>query len=269
MKGCIPGTSDEGAVVAAGEGSAERKAGITRVVPAPWRTAASFIAAIRQGEPAALRALVEYYAPLLRDQARLMGMPDDERADLAITVLDDFVLRVIDAAPVPHDLARYLVATIRNASRKRHRGHRRLQAASERAYATIDAAGQRVVAECHSEYGVKSAQAPDTDPPDPLSAAVAKLAAWSALALRDDELALMVGVSRHVPLRDLAAQAGITYGAARVRVSRLRERFRKLVLQHVASLDAEEKREVERFLRRAGICLESRVERAGGNDDAV
>jgi hypothetical protein len=79
----------------------------------------------------------------------------------------------------------------------------------------------------------------------------------------------MIGVSRHVPLRDLAAQAGVTYGAARVRVHRLRERFRKLVLQHVASLEAEERREVERFLRRAGLSLEQRAERAGGRDDTV
>jgi hypothetical protein len=102
-----------------------------------------------------------------------------------------------------------------------------------------------------------------------LHAAVAKLAEWSALALREDELALMIGVSRHIPLRELAAQAGVTYGAARVRVHRLRERFRKLVLQHVASLEADERHEVERFLRRAGLCLETRAERAGGRDDAV
>jgi biotin operon repressor len=95
----------------------------------------------------------------------------------------------------------------------------------------------------------------------PLDSAVAKLAAWSAQALRDDELTLMIGVSRHVPVRDLAAQIGISYAAARVRVHRLRERFRKLVLQHVTTLDAAERREVERFLRRAGIDLESRPER--------
>jgi hypothetical protein len=106
---------------------------------------------------------------------------------------------------------------------------------------------------------VRAASRPDIDAMDtPLQTAVMKLAQWSALALRADELALMVGVSRHMPVRDLAAQLEISYAAARVRVHRLRERFRKLVVQHAATLDAAERREVERFLRRAGIGLESR-----------
>jgi hypothetical protein len=139
----------------------------------------------------------------------------------------------------------------------------------ERAYSTLDTSGQKLVAECHSEYGVRTTRAPGSDEGGHLHGAIVKLAEWSALALREDELALMVGVGRHVPLRDLAAQAGITYGAARVRVHRLRERFRKLVLQHVTSLEAEERHEVERFLRRAGLCLEPGAERAGGRDDTV
>ena len=88
-------------------------------------------------------------------------------------------------------------------------------------------------------------------------------------ALGHDDLAMIIGVSQYIPLRELATVAGITYGAARVRLHRLRERLRKLVLQHVSSLATEEKREIERFLKRAGISLESRAERAGGTDDAV
>jgi DNA-binding Lrp family transcriptional regulator len=240
------------------------------VVPAPWRTPAGLLAAIRQGEPAALRALFVFYAPLLRDQARQMGVPEDERADLVTRVLDDFVLRVLDAGLAPYDLARYLVGATRNESRKDHRGRTRRRATDERAYTMLAHPDQRVVAECHSEYGLRSAMASeDAGDPASLRSAIIKLAQWSALALQPDELALMVGVSRHVPVRDLAAQAGISYGAARVRVHRLRERFRKLVVQYVASLDTGEQREVERFLRRAGVCLESRVERTGGTDDTV
>jgi hypothetical protein len=248
----------------------ERSAtGAGRMLPAPWRSPASFIAAIRRGDTGALRALFLFYAPLLRDQARQLGAPVDERAALVTTVLDDFVLHAQDAGVVPHDVARYLVAAVRNRVRNHHRGITRARALDERAYATLDEAGQRIVAECHSEYGLWCARAPDADPAPGIGAAIARLARWSALTLTAEELALMVGVSRHVPLRDLATQAGITYGAARVRVHRLRERFRKLVLQHVEKLDAEERREVERFLRRAGIGLATRAEGAGGHDDAV
>jgi hypothetical protein len=268
-----PRTSDGSTVVGAGDETIQRRAGTERDVPAPWRTAASFVAAIRQGDRAALRALFAFYAPLLRDQARQMSVSVGDRDTLVTTVLDDFVLHVLDAELVPRELARYLVGAVRNESRKRHRGDQRARATGERAYTTLETTGQKLVAECHSEYGVRTTRAADAEGGGAgggrLHVAIVKLAEWSALALREDELALMVGVSRHVPLRDLAAQAGVTYGAARVRVHRLRERFRKLVLQHVTSLEAEERHEVERFLRRAGLCLEPGAERAGGRDDTV
>ena len=231
------------------------------MLPAPWRSPASFIAAIAQGENAALRGLYLFYAPLLRDQARQLGTPADERAELVTTVLDDFVLHVQSDAVVPYDVARYLVAAVRNRIRTRHRDRTRVRALHERAYSTSATSGQRIVAESHSEFSLRSAQASDVETSGTLATAIGKLAEWSALMLRPDELVLMIGVSRHVPLRDVAKQLGISYAAARVRVHRLRERFRTLVLQHVASLDPKEKREVERFLRRAGICLESRLER--------
>ena len=253
----------------AGDETTQRRASGQGNVPAPWRTAASFVAAIRHGDRAALRALFAFYAPLLRDQARQMGVPAGDRDTLVTTVLDDFVLHVLDTEVTPRELARYLVGAARNEARKRHRGAERARVTGERAYTTLDGSGQRLVAECHSEYGVRMSGLPDADGGGRLHGAIVKLAEWSALALQEDELALMVGVSHHVPLRDLAAQAGVTYGAARVRVHRLRERFRKLVRQHVTSLEAEERHEVERFLRRAGLCLEPGAERAGGRDDTV
>jgi DNA-directed RNA polymerase specialized sigma24 family protein len=240
----------------------ERVSGAVRLIPEPYRSAASFVVALKAGEPAAVRALFRFYAPLLRDQARRLDVAPDERTELVTTVLDDFVLHLQDTPQPPHDLARYLVAAVRNRARNRHRDQARTRARGERAYSTLHGTEQRVVAECHSEYSVRAANAADLEAMEtPLESAVTKLAEWSALALRPDELTLMVGVSRHMPVRDLAAQMEISYAAARVRVHRLRERFRKLVVQHAATLDVAERREVERFLRRAGIGLESRPER--------
>jgi hypothetical protein len=89
----------------------------------------------------------------------------------------------------------------------------------------------------------------------PLRSAIAKLAKRSANALTEDEMKMMVGVGRHVPLRDMADQLGITYGAARVRLHRLRERFGKLATEYTANLKPNEKREIERFFRRAQVRL--------------
>src|SRR5881628_1980736 len=140
--------SDRSAVVGAGDETIERRARTERAVPAPWPTAPSFVAAIRQGDRAALRALFAFYAPLLRDQARQMSVPAGDRETLVTTVLDDFVLRVLDADLVPRELARYLVGAVRNEARKRHRTLMRVAAAGERAYTTLDASGQQLVAEC-------------------------------------------------------------------------------------------------------------------------
>jgi DNA-directed RNA polymerase specialized sigma subunit, sigma24 homolog len=238
------------------------------LVPPPYPTPATFVAALRAGEPAALRALFLFYTPLLRDQARRLGIEPDDRAELVTTLLDDFILHAQDAVTPPRDVARYLVAAVRNRVRNHYRARTRMRVLTERAATTLPGTEQRVVAECHSEYDVRTSSSASVTP-TPLDTAVTKLAVWSAQALREDDQTLMMGVSHHVPIRELAAQLGISYAAARVRVHRLRERFRKLVLQHVKSLDAEEQREVERFLRRAGHCLEPRAERAGGKDDAV
>ena len=228
------------------------------LVPPPYRSPASFIAAIRLGEVAALRQLFTHYAPLLRDQAHKMGVPADEAEDRVVTLLGDFVLHVQDTDLAPRHLARYLVGALRNCARMRHRGEARRRARDERAYEERGDTTERVVAECHSEYGLRSARAADADSDVRLRVAVEKLAARSAQALTEVERTLMIGLSRDLPLRELAAQAGITYGAARVRVHRLRERMLKLAIQHIASLEPDERREMKRFFRRAGVCLDSR-----------
>lgn len=230
---------------------------------------ASFVVAIRAGEVAALRQLYLFYAPLLRDQARKLGVPAGDRDELVTTVLNDFVLHVCDTEIVPRELTRYLVGALRNRARNRHRDAQRLRHTDESAYVEHGPAAQRIVAECHSEYGLRSALGPGAVVDAMMSAAIGKLAAASALALRPEELEMMVGLGRHVPLRQLAEEAGITYGNARVRLHRLRERFRKLAIQHVKSLGADERREIERFFRRAGITLAAPPSARGTTDDTV
>lgn len=233
-------------------------------VPAGYRSMASFLGGLRDGEPEAMRAFYMMYAPLLRDQARRMMLRDDERDDLVATVLGDVLLHLIDTDLPPRDLTRYVVGAFRNRARNEHRDRTRRGAREERAYSAEPAGAQRIVAECHSAYGLATAHgaAHDSDPV-PLSAAITKLARYSAQAMGPDDAQLMIGISRHIPLRDLAAQAGLSYGAARVRVHRLREKFTKLMPRYVAALEPDERREMERFLRRAGVALHDATPAAG------
>jgi RNA polymerase sigma factor (sigma-70 family) len=222
---------------------------------APYRTQPNFLAAIRRGEVGAVRQLFIFYAPLLRDQARKMSVPDEDRDELVVTLLDDVVMHLQESALPPRELGSYLVAALRNRARNLHRDRRRRDGRSEDAYTEHGTGRERIVAECHSEYGLRQVSAEAEGDHAPLRSAIGKLAIRSALALDQAERELMVGVGRCVPLRDLAAQAGISYGAARVRVHRLRERMLKLAIQHLATLDDVERRELERFFRRAGVSL--------------
>lgn len=203
-----------------------------------------------------MRELFVLYAPLLRDQAKKVGVPADERDQIVETFLDDMVMRIVELEVPPRKLAVYLVRSLHNRLRTQHRAGQRQSAGDERAYGEYGDSAEKVVAECHSEYGMRSAQSLDAETNPPMRSAIKKLADRSASELSREELILMVGIGLHIPLRDLAEQLGLTYGAARVRLSRLRERFVRLAIQYVKNLEPAEKREIERFFRRADVRLE-------------
>lgn len=223
----------------------------------PYASDAALLEAIRAGDRAALRLIFIRFSPFLREQAYRMGVSVDERDEVVTTLLDDFVLALFEGERPPRELTRYLLGALRNRIRNRHRARVRRQARHEGASVDAGGAGERVVAECHSEYGIRSIGAPTLESRESLRSAVEKLAEHSAAVLSNEERALMIGISYHVPLRELAAEAGISYGAARVRVHRLRERFLKLAAQHVTTLAPEERHEIERFFRRASVDLSS------------
>jgi DNA-directed RNA polymerase specialized sigma24 family protein len=216
-----------------------------------YPTSGRLLAAIHTGEESAIRELFLLYAPLLRDQARKLGVNAEECDEVVVTLLDDVVLHLMENALAPRHLARYLVASLRNRVRNHHRDALCRRTIHEEAYIEVGVARQRIIAECESEYGLRASVATDFADPPPLRSGITKLARQLANDLTPEEMAMMVDVGRHVPLRDVADQLGISYGAARVRLHRLRERFAKLASRYVATLKPDEKREIERFFRRA------------------
>lgn len=202
-----------------------------------------------------MQELFVLYAPLLRDQAKRMSVPIGERDQLVDTVLDDVVLHLVDVTIPPRELTTYVVGALRNRVRSVHRDSERARSNDEGRYAEYGDSDQKIIAECHSEYGLRTARPLDADSESPLRSAIKKLGEKSASALSSDELILMVGVSHEIPVRELAEQLGLSYVAARVKISRLRERFIRLAIQYVETLAAAERQEVERFFRRADIRL--------------
>jgi len=223
-----------------------------------YPTSARLLAAILRGEERAIRELFLLYAPLLRDQARRMSIDADQRDELVTTLLDDVVLHLMECQATPRHLSKYLVAALRNRARNRHRDSHRRLATRERAYHELVRSGERVVAESHSAYGLSAAEPRDTDGTTTARASIARLWQRCAGMLSAEESTMLIRVGRHVPLREIADQLGISYGAARVRLHRLRERFRKEAIGHIATLKSDERDELEKFFRRAGISLARR-----------
>ena len=228
-----------------------------KLASARYPTQQLLVAAIRRGEERAIYELFILYAPLLRDQARKMSVPADELSPLVDTLMADVALHLAVIDVPPRELTRYLVSAVRNRARTRHRDARRRESTSEAAYAEYGESRERIVAECHSEYGLRSALPSDESNEVPLRSVISKLAEKSAAELGADEILMMVGVGRHLPLRDIAEELGVTYGAARVRLSRLRERFIKLAIQYGRTLSGAERKEIARFFRRADVSLEA------------
>lgn len=220
-----------------------------------YPTSARLLAAIHRGDEAAIRELFLLYAPLLRDQARRMSIGPGERDEFVTTVLDDVVLHLIKHQLAPRHLTRYLVASLRNRARNWHRDSHRREATREHAYSDHGTSRERIVAECYSEYGLRASSHSDSDVSFPVRASIAKLAERAVGELTQGETVMMICLGRHMPLREIADQLGITYGTARVRLHRLRERFRKLTLEHMRSLKPDEREELESFFRRADVSL--------------
>ena len=236
------------------DNTARREDGESVVASTRYHTSARLVAAIHRGDEAAIREFFLLYAPLLRDQARRMDVDPDQIDEFVITLLDDVVLHLIELQIAPRHLTRYLVASLRNRARNRHRDSERRRARRQQAYTEVPASTQRVVADCHSEYGLRASTTPDGDYGF-IRAPIAKLAELAARELTPDEMTMMMCVGRHVPLRDIADQLGISYVAARVRLHRLRERFRKWAIGHLGGLKPYERAELERFFRRAEVRL--------------
>lgn len=220
-----------------------------------YPTSAKLVAGIHDGDERAIREFFLLYAPLLRDQARKLGIDADDREEMVTTLLDDVVLHLMEHRLAPRPLARYLVAAFRNRARRHHRDFNRHDASRTAAYSGLGSAQQQVVAECISEYTAGISAGYEDAPP--MRAVIATLARRLESELTPDELRMIVTVGRHMPLRETADQLGISYGAARVRMHRLRERFRKIGSQYVASLPPDDRRELEKFFQRAQVTIRS------------
>jgi DNA-directed RNA polymerase specialized sigma24 family protein len=207
------------------------------------------VARMRRDEASAYREFLRTFRPTLMDEARRLRVQPALRDEIVDECLDDVALQLRrETTAIPRALAPYLVRALRLHRLKQYRGERRRRDREmEGAASGYDPAAP--MAGVISEATRRASAGPDYER-TPASPALERLATMLEEGLSDEEQVLFSWVSRWVPQSVIAEWLGVTHGAVRNRVMRLRARLKEATLQHAASFTGRERVEIEDFFRR-------------------
>ena len=221
--------------------------------PARQWSDAVLVAALRRNAPGAFREFFERFAPLIAAIARVHRIAATDVDERVTDFLDDAAMRLcLPTTPVPRSIASYLAAAFRRRSYNRVRDIRRRALLRDECAADAGSLAERVVASAVSESALRTSYGPDLDPPA-LSPALERLALELERGLSPDERRLLAWLGQRVPQREIAEWLGVTHGAVRVRVTRLRARLRDAAFRYARLLDGDERAELDRFFRRIDV----------------
>lgn len=218
------------------------------------RRAASraLVARLRVGEEGAYGEFICQHRGLLLELARADGVRADRREEL----VDDFMGRIAmklarPTSVVPDSLSAYVATAFRRHLIDRARS-RRARADAARDAASEIGPGEWAIASALSEdalRGVAGAHDADEAPasPDLMEA----LARHVERETTEAERRMLCWLAERVPQRLIAEWIGVSHGAARLRVMRLRARLRESVLSYALALPQGERDRVLRVLGRS------------------
>ena len=222
--------------------------------PAAWDDAA-LAERLRRDEPEAFAELYRRFEPMLRGLAVQARVPAADAGAAAMDALSHVAMRLrAGTGPAPSRLAAYLARVLYRLVRSDARGtlrHRALElAASEEAAA---GSPERVIRAASSEYAIRACLGPGAEAALGLTPALQRLAAALDAALDDGERRALRMLGDGLPQREIAEALGITHGAARTRITRLRQRLVRAALAYASTAPPTDAAEVRRLLRRAGV----------------
>jgi RNA polymerase sigma factor (sigma-70 family) len=249
------GGDDESCGTPAGAGPADAHEGARRgAAPTSWDDA-ELAERVRRDETEAFAELYRRFEPMLRALAVQARVPDDDAGATAMDALSHVAMRLrAGTGPAPSRLAAYLARVLYRLIKTGVRGelrHRRLELSVAEEAATGSA--ERVIREASSEYAMRACLGPGAEPTAGLTPALQRLAAALDLALDDAERRALRMLGDGVPQREIAASLGITHGAARTRITRLRQRLVRAAIAYASTAPPADAAEVRRLLRRAGV----------------
>jgi DNA-directed RNA polymerase specialized sigma24 family protein len=214
---------------------------------------ARLLTGVRRNDANALREFAKRFEPLLRDQARRLGVSKDDRRTVVTGFLDDILVKLADSA-APRSLPSFVVTSFRNFVVDMHRE------ASERERRTalqcdMTGAEHVIMAGC-SEFMLRAAEGPEME----YDAATPRPGDDLVHALFDgcsaEDRLLLVWSAHRVPLRECAAWLGISYDSAKQRLSRLRARLIRESIARLPQLPASDRAELLRRLHSAGVRID-------------
>ena len=218
----------------------------------------SVVAGMRARDPWAYHEFFERLVPVLLEHAHRGGVRREERWMIVVELLDDLAIQLTQLRQdVPRSLEAFAVIALRRRLSTIHRKEARQRRIELGAATLLDAIVEPVVLTTTSEASLrasrahlmKPAHAEDGDPAT-IRGAVGLLGRAMRMKLSPDEARLLEWVAERVPQAEAAAWLGISHGALRVRIHRLKARIRRAAREYEASLEGAERRAVSSFLDR-------------------
>jgi len=188
----------------------------------PEYTESELVQGMRRNEPAAFAEFMRRFRPLLLYEARRLDIDPALRDEFIDDCMADVAMRLRkQTSNVPRSLAPYLIRALRlHRLYKRRAEVRRLRHSVSDDWnedLSIDATRAAL-----SEATARASAGPSYDRP-PTAAALERLVGMMDQEFTDDDRQLLAWLGSYVPQRAIAEWLGISHGAARNRVMRLRE----------------------------------------------
>ena len=222
-------------------------------------TDASLIDAMRAGVSEAWAEFDGRFRPLLERYAARVGIPRWEWSLCITEVLDDQALRLVErAGQLPEHLTAYLVRAVRS----RFLELKRASLRRERRYAHAAGPDGTILMSEHARRACDPARV--AEEAADLNTPATRFARELSVHLSTEEQQMLAWAAEGVPQRMIAEWLGINREAAKKRIARLCRRLRIAAPAATARLSREERREIDRLLRRASAPMNSH---SGASDD--
>ena len=222
------------------------------------------LAGVRRNELTGLRNFVLRFEPVLMDQARRLGVAQDERRTVVTEFLDDMLVRLAsEKTEAPRSLTAFVITSFRNCVtdlRREAAVRARHSQSQEEMIGT-----EHVVRATCSEFMLRSARGDgfgDDSGEESPSYAVVMLARALIESCSYDERQLLIWSAHRVPLRDCAAWLGLSYDAAKQKLFRLRVRLVRDSVARLSALASPDRAALALILRRAGVQIDNDVTRS-------